>query len=339
MGRKLLGILINHWGFIVSAIVVIGLMFIRFQKGEVQQDNYLQYAATLSDRLTGLSDFDARLFPGLPLLIFLVRIVIGNYVTAGYLVVFSAFFGSYALLYKLTGSKYSYLPLIFPPALLDEASIISTDLVAIFLILLCIYFFKRRLYKIMALISGLSVWVRPLGAIFFIGILFYLFWKKKLSAILPSLAYFIIPIFLLGLYNIFIFGLIGILHPYQVYSQAGHIVLGFVQLVKDIYRTLQWGQYRIFISGISYLALFLSILVYTLRNFLKNKEKEEVVIFFIIWAISAFLLLLGFTPYLENFGRYLTPLFPLIWILLYKKLENPLLAYLLLLVSIGVVLY
>lgn len=338
MGRKLLSILATHWGFIVSVIVVIGPMFIRFQKGEIQQDDYLQYAAALPDRLKGLSDFDTRLFPGLPFLILFAKNFAGSYVTAGYLVVFSAFFASYLLLYKLTGSKYSFFPLIFPPAMLNQASIISTDLLAIFFILLGIYLFKKQLYKWMVLIFGLSVWIRPLGAISFAGILFYLFWKKKLSLIFPYLTYFIVPIFLLGAYNIFVFGPTGILHPYVVYSQAGHIVLGFVQLAKDIPRAFQWNQYRIFISGISYLALFLLILIYTIRHFLNNKE-ENAVIFFIIWTISVFLLFLGFTPYLENFGRYLSPLFPLIWIFLYKKFENPLLTYLLLLLSIGVVLY
>ncbi len=339
MGRKLLNILTNHWGFIVSCIVVVGLMFIRFHKGEIQQDNYLQYAAALSDRLKGLSDFDTRLFPGLPILIFFAKHLAGGYITAGYLVVFSAFLGCYVFLYRLTGSKYSFLPLVFPPAMLNQASVISTDLLAIFLILLGFYLFKKQLYRLMVFIFGLSVWIRPLGAISFAGMLFYFFWKKRLSFVFPYLIYFIIPILLLGLYNIFVFGPAGIFHPYVIYSQAGRIVLGFVQLANDIPRAFLWGQYRIFISGISYLALFLLILIYTTRRFLKNNEEGSAVVFFIIWVISAFILLLGFTPYLENFGRYLTPLFPLIWILLYKKLENPLLAYLLLLLSLGVVLY
>lgn len=338
MGRKLLSILTIHWGFIVSAIVVIGLMFIRFQKGEIQQDNYLQYAATLPDRLKGLSDVDARLFPGLPLIILLVKHITNSYVVSGYLVVFSAFLGSYILLYKLTGSKYSFFPLIFPPAMLNQASIISTDLLAIFFILLCIYLFKKDRYKAVVLISGLSVWIRPLGAIAFAGMLFYVLWKKRLSSIFPYLIYFIIPIFLLGLYNFFAFGLAGIFHPYIIYSQAGRIVLGFVQLAKDTPRAFAWGQYRIFISGIAYLALFLLILIYTIRHFFDNRE-ENAVVFFIIWTISAFLLLLGFTPYLENLGRYSAPLFPLTWIFLYKKLENPLLAYCLLLLSMTVVLF
>lgn len=339
MGRKLLKILITHWGFIVSLIVIFGLSYLRFQRGEIQQDNYLGYAAAIKDRLSQLADVDRRLFPGLPLVILLGKYFLGSYAASGYLAVFSAFFGSYFILYKLTGSKYSFLPLVFPPALLNQASIIATDFPVLFLILLGFYLFKKEKYGLAFFIFGLSVWIRAVGTFAFLGILIFLVWQKKLAIIKHYLAFFIIPVFLLGLYNLYLFGFFGFLHPYLIYYQGGKVTLGFLQLFWDIPRAFRWGWYRIFISGTAYVVLFLTLLGYTIQDFLKSRYKENSTIYFMIWTIAFFLLILGFTPYLENFGRYLVPLFPLAWILEYKRLENPFLAYPLLLLAIGVVLF
>ena len=111
----------GHKWFFISLILAIFLTIFRFNHGNIQQDNYVGYAKVLPNSLNSISFFDSRLFPGLPILIFLFGQITRNFYVSGYLITILSFAGSYYLLYKITGSKLSILSLVFPPILLNLA--------------------------------------------------------------------------------------------------------------------------------------------------------------------------------------------------------------------------
>jgi len=249
--------------------------------------------------------------------------------------VFSAFIGSYIILYKLTGSVYSFLPLIFPPVMLNQASLVATEIPVIFFILLSFYLFKKGRYSFALLVSAFGFWIRAVAIIPGLIFAIYLLIKNKERSLIyfPFLSFLLI---LLALFNSHFFGATGIFHQFTVYKALGVNTLGITQIFADFPRAFRWGWYRILISGLFYFSLSVLIFVASVRKFWNEKLFNKTVLFTIL-ASLAFIYSVNSVPFLENLGRYLAPVIPLFWLIFYKKFENKWL-YLLLPVSLAVVL-
>lgn len=308
-------------------VLSVFLMFFRFSHGIIQQDNYTGYAQALPDSVSKISFFESRLFPGLPILIYLATFLVQNYYLAGYLITSLSFIGSYFLLYKLTNSKLSILPLVFPPVLLNIASLIDTEFPFIFLILLGYFLIKKEKFAWAFMAIGLSVWFRLAGVAVMAGVFMYFLIEKRLRKFVTYLPYFLIPVAAFLIYNVYFF---GPANPfYQVFTykalHPARISLGVIQLAEDLLRAFRWGWYRILISGLAYMLLFAVLWVKSI--------KIRSLPFWIITGIYFFTLTVNLVPFLENLGRYLAPTVPLFWIIFHSRVKSNKWVYFLLPVS------
>ena len=331
--RKLFDLLIEHKWFVISLILAVLLTLFRFNNGVVQQDNYVGYARAFPTSISKISFYDSRLFPGLPILIYLITFFVRNFYLAGYLITFLSFIGSYFLLYKITNSKLSILPLIFPPILLNLASLIDTEFPFIFLTLLGCLFIKKKRLAWAFVILGLSVWFRLAGVAVMAGVFIYFLIEKKLKKFIIYLPYFLIPVVALLIYNVHFFGAANPFYQLATYEalHPSRISIGVVQLGQDLIRAYRWGWFRILFSGLSYIII---LAVLWLKS-VKTRSLE----FWIITGIFIFTLVVNLVPFLENLGRYLAPTIPLFWLILYKKFDSKIWVYVLLPISLLVVLF
>lgn len=306
----------RHKWFIICLFIAVLLAILRFNNGIIQQDNYIDYAKLLPSGVTNISFYDSRLMPGLPILIYLLHFITGNYYVAGYLITLASFVGCYLMLYKLTRSNLSFLPLIFPPILLNLASLIDTEFPFIFLILLSYFLLKKRNYSWAFLLIGVSIWFRLAGVAVLAGVFIYMFFEKKTGKFFLNLPYFLIPVVVLCLYNMQLFGPKNPFYQLFAYEalHPGRISFGIVQLGQDLIRAFRWGWYRILVSGLFY--VFVYFYLY-LKSF-KTKSLE----FWIITGVYLFTLVVNLVPFLENIGRYLAPTIPFFWLMFYSKLTK-----------------
>lgn len=289
----------KHKWFIIVLFFSVFMAFSRFHKGEIQQDNYVGYAGFLPLDVSNISFYDSRLLPRLPILIYLLHFVTGNYYVAGYLLTLVSVAGCYYLLYKLTKTTLSFLPLVFPPIMLNLASLIDTEFPFIFLTLLALFLFKKQSYKWAFLLVGVSIWFRLSGLAILSGIFIFMLAQKQLKRFLVNLPYFLIPVSLLCLYNVYYFGSQNPLYQIFAYEalHPSRISFGIIQLLTDIVRAARWHWYRILISGIFYTAFY--FWVYW------KSAKSRGLEFWILTAFYIFTLGINLVPFLENLGRYL----------------------------------
>jgi hypothetical protein len=324
--------MLKHKWLVISLILAVFLMFFRFSHGTVQQDNYVGYARTLPLSVNTISFFDSRLFPGLPILIYVFGVLTRNLYVAGYLITLFAFTGSYYLLYKITGSRLSVLPLVFPPILLNLASLIDTEFPFIFLTLLGYYLIKHKKYSWAFCIFGLSIWFRLAGAALLAGIFIYFLVSKKLMKFFIYLPYFLIPVILLLVYNAHFFGSGNMFYQLSTYEalHPGRISIGIIQLGSDLIRAARWHWYRILASGLCYIILFTVLWIKSIN--IKSLE------FWLITGLYLFTLIINLVPFLENLGRYLAPSIPFFWVVFYSNFKTSKLLYLALPLSVAVVM-
>lgn len=322
----------KHKWLIRSLILAVFLAFFRFGHGAVQQDNYVGYSQALPGSINNISFFDSRLLPGLPILIYLTTFFVRNFHLAGYLITFLSFAGSYFLLYKITNSKLSILPLVFPPILLNLASLIDTEFPFIFLVLLGYLLIKREKLAWAFVVIGLSVWFRLAALAVIFGIFIYFLIEKDLKRFITYLPYFLIPVAILMIYNVHFFGPKNLFYQLFTYEalHPSRMSIGAVQLGADLIRAFRWGWYRILLSGLAYVVLFTVL-------WLKS-VKIKGLPFWMITGIYVFTLTVNLVPFLENLGRYLAPTIPLFWLIYYKKLKDERLLHFLLPLSFLAVL-
>lgn len=309
-------------------------MIFRFHQGIIQQDNYLGYANSLVNGLKDISYFDSRLFPGLPLIIYLLNLIFGNTLLCGYLAVFSAFIGSYIILYKLTGSTNSFIPLIFPPVMLSQASLIATEFPVIFIMLLSLYFFKKGKFALAVLFSAFGFWIRAIAVIPGIVIFVWLLYKNGKNA-MKYLPYLLLPFVLLAVFNLHFFGSGNLFQQFMAYRQLGVGTLGITQILSDIPRAWRWEWYRIFASGIFYFSLSIFMFAATLKRKISIFDK---ILSATLLASLLFIFSLNSVPFLENLGRYLAPTIPLFWLMFHDKFKSEKWLYFLLPISLAVTL-
>lgn len=311
----------RHKWFIICLFIAVLLAILRFNNGIIQQDNYIDYAKLLPSGVTNISFYDSRLMPGLPILIYLLHFITGNYYVAGYLITLASFVGCYLMLYKLTRSNLSFLPLIFPPILLNLASLIDTEFPFIFLILLSYFLLKKRNYRWAFLLIGFSIWFRLAGFAILGGVFVYMVLKKEAGKFFLNLPYFLLPVVLLCVYNIHYFGVENPFYQLFTYESLhpGRISFGIIQLAQDLVRAFRWGWYRILVSGFFYIFIYFYLYIKAFKA--KNLE------FWLITFLYIFTLTVNLVPFLENLGRYLAPTIPLFWLMFYPKLRNSKILY------------
>ncbi len=316
----------------ITLVLAVFLAFFRFNHGVVQQDNYIGYAQSLPSSVNKISFFDSRLFPGLPILISLTASVVRNYYLAGYLITLLSFAGSYFLLYKITNTGLSILPLIFPPILFNLASIIDTEFPFIFLIILGYFFIKKEKFAWAFLAFGLSVWFRLAGIAVVFGIFIYFLIMKDLKRFITYIPYFLVPVVILLIYNVHFFGANNPFYQLTTYESLHprRISIGVVQLGEDLVRAYRWGWYRILLSGLAYVLLFAVLWLKSIK--IRSIE------FWMITGIYVFTLTVNLVPFLENLGRYLCPTIPIFWTMFYSKFKSSKILYLMLPLSVFVVL-
>jgi hypothetical protein len=322
---------VHRW-FFISLILAVFLAFYRFGQGVIQQDNYVLYAEHLPLSVNNISFFDSRLLPGLPILIYLFGVVTRNLYLAGYVITLLSFAGSYFLLYKITRSRLNILPLVFPPILLNLATLIDTEFPFIFLAILGYWLVKKKNFALAFLIFGISVWFRIAGVALIFGLFVYFVLQKKLRDFFVYLPYFLAPIVALMVYNTYFFGSSNMFYQLSTYEalHPGRISFGIIQLGEDLVRAARWHWYRIFVSGLFYVVFFAVAWAKSI-----NVRSLE---FWLITGIYLFTLIINLVPFLENLGRYLAPTIPFFWAILYPKFKDDRLLYLLLPVSALVVL-
>lgn len=338
--NKFFDLISGHFGFVVSLIVIVILIYLRFQNNIIQQDNYLGYARSFDQKLTNLSFFDSRLYPGFPISIFLLTRITSNYYLSGYILVITSFIGSYTLLNKITKSGSNILFLIFPPIMLDVATIIANEYITVFLILLTVYLIYKKKYSFASFISGLTYWFRASGSLVFPAFLITLLLYSRKNIKLKYVLYFAAPIVLFMIYNNHFFGTFSPFYQLAVYktvSPFGNEV-GFVQVIKDVIRTQKWGQADIFLSGLFYIFFYFYFIVQALMKLKRKPNFNNTLLTSSIIFMSIFIFSFSFVPFLENFARYLVPIIPLFWILTYKRLEKKVYFYSALAISLLVVI-
>jgi len=328
-------------GLFISLIVIFLLILYRFQNGIIQQDNYVGYAKSLENGLKDLSYFDSRLFPGLPILIYIFEKITFNYYAAGYLVVLFSFIGAYVLLNRITNSKANILPLIFPPIMLGIATLIASEYLTIFLILLTSYLFLNRRYSLAAFTSGINILFRPAGSLLFIAMIVALYFHSRKDLKIKYFIYFSMPISFLMLYNKIFFNSLSPFYQLITYKNVSPYgnAIGFIGVLNDLVRAYKWHQYDILISGMFYLTFFSCYLQVVLEKYKKQKDMNTLFLILSILLFSFFVLSYSFMPYLENFARYLAPTIPLFWILENKSISKNVYIYIGLVLSLLVVVH
>ena len=262
--RKLFDLLIKHKWFVVSLILAVLLVFYRFNQGSIQQDSYITYAEGFPNELEKFPAY----FPGLPLAIRILMSFFRSPYVSGYFIALASLCGLYFLLYKMTGSKMSILPLIFPPIILNLATIIGTDMPFIFIVVLAIYLIKKKYLPFAFFVIGISVWFRLAGVAVIFGVFMYYLTTKKLREFFINLPYFLIPIVGLMAYNFFLLGPRNTFLQVSTYQAIGNPNINFVlpQLGMDIVRAFRWRWFRVLGSGVFYIIFYGSILIFSFRK-------------------------------------------------------------------------
>jgi hypothetical protein len=321
-------------------LIVIGF---RARTGVVQQDNYLDYAQWLSTSgATPLSEADKRLMPGLvwllvlihPIITFMVSHPTIAWVVTGYLITLVAVLGSAYVMWRLTGRAKSWLGLIFPPVMLAAGTIVGTEMPTVLLLLLTVWFTTRKQWWLAASMIAFGIWIRLIMVIVGVVAVLWLFWQRNWTAAFTTAIMITLSVVALLIWNLFLFG-----DPWiqvTTYVEFGRATIGFWQLFLDIPRALDWGWWRQVVSGLVYLGLLIIMLIMALRIQTHHFELAPLMKWLIV-AMVSFVFVLGPTPFLEEFPRFLVPVWPLLWLMVMPRVNGKWL-FLLPLVAVLVVL-
>lgn len=309
---------------LIVAVVVTFLGYARFAKGIIEQDNYLEYAGAFSKgRIEDIGLADTRLMPGLPILIAVGRYIFGDVLLAGYMILLISFVLSGGLMNRLTKSNYGWLALVFPPIVLDQMSLISTESVLVLALLIVYGLVKRKNYVGAALVASLSVWLRLIGVGVWLAVVVLMVTEKKWKQLALGLTSLLASWLSLVGFNKWMFGDASLfLYQIEMYRKIGRSSLALHQLYEDIFRAIDWGWYAQVWSGVSYLLLLMVAagMVWKYKNKLwvgaGNKFLMLSVGFMMVFVFS-----IGPTPFLEEFPRFLVPVFVYLWLLVWDKLK------------------
>ncbi|OGG19098.1 hypothetical protein A3D78_04445 [Candidatus Gottesmanbacteria bacterium RIFCSPHIGHO2_02_FULL_39_14] len=297
--------------YLLLTILLHGCLFFYkyYQTANIQQDNYVGYAKAFKTEsfISNISEDDSRLFPGLPLLIYIFNFLTGSENTAGLFLSFLSLLTIFLFSVHFTKNTfYAFWITVFPPIIFEQTSKISTEAITIALFIISYYLIINKKYRFSALLLGFASIVRLISISMFIGLLILLFRRKKyILLVQSSVFYMLFPLFML-VFNFFHWGWGGIFRQITMNQIVGRGTLTPVQLINDILRTISWKQPQILISGMVNIILFFSVFYSCIRyknDFLNSGDQLLVK----VWAILSLILVfsIGPTPFLEEASRYL----------------------------------
>lgn len=301
---------VNKWYELILAVLFLILLGTSWQAGKLEQDDYLGYAYKLSQgEIELISVPESRLFPALP--VFLSwGLVVGLNKVGVVLIWVGVIYGMTMMLAKRVwdqGDGWIYI--WFPPIVIKQLSLISTEGLLIVVMLGIYWAWKEKRFGVLGWLLGLAWWVRAIGIAFVVATGLVLVLRKmwdQLAQVLVGLG------FMLGFwwgYNWLVLGTSDPFWQLRVYQDVGRSSLALVQLVADMVRAFDWGWQRHVYASMGYVAVLGWWLKLVWDNRGERKEDEEM---FLVWAV---VLMLGFvfswgpTPFLEEFPRFLVPVF------------------------------
>lgn len=296
---------------LIGRLLLVGI-HLREPNFSFQQDNYVDYAVALKKGILGTWQFpqdDTRLFPGYPIFIFLLVPILKSEITAGLAISLAASILAIYLFWLLTkNSIATAIFAFFPPVWVMQGTKVATEPITAFLLLAAIILYQQRLFLLAGLVLGLAADIRLISLCLLAALLIQAYLKNKREAILPLLSGFIPAFSLLFLFNYFIFGAAGIFQQFIIYPPAGRAAFGGIQIIQDVFRTLDWGQYRILLSGLFY--LFMNLLaLFQLYKYRKTSPLFQIFFYWMFFSLL-FIFTFGPTPLLEEFRRFAVPFTP-----------------------------
>lgn len=277
------------------------------------QENYDLYITGLKDGVIDDPDFsvyETRMFPGYVLFLLPFTFIINNIIQIGIFLNVIIFIISFYLIWKLFRNVFiNFLFSFFPPIWIAQSTKASSEPLTVMLLLTSLLFFVNKYYFLTGLIIGIAFNVRIISACLFIAIFIVLIFERKINESLKLLLGFIITASLLITYNYLIFGNNNLLIQFTNLDQNyGVVTIGFIQIFKDILRTIDWGQYKILFSGIFYLILNVGSILILFK--FRNTSLIAKICFY--WALFSLIFVFLLSPFtlIENFGRYALPIIP-----------------------------
>ena len=271
----------------------------------IQQDNYTGYVSAMAHNTLASSlfpDYGRRLFPGLPILMYLGSLGTKQTLVAGIFISIVSSAGVAFLLWKLIKSPLpALLSIVLPPVWVSQGGKVATEPVFAALALFAVFLFLKKKYLLTGILIGLTVTIRPIGIVLLLSFAPFLF-KQPKKYLLHFLVGFSLPILLFFIFNYTFFGSKEIFEQFIHGNRYGGFRLGFIQIAQDFYRTIAWKQYRIFSSGLFY------VCTYLLALFMLYKKRNQSFLtkFSFLWMALSLLFILSPSPFtlLDNFGRY-----------------------------------
>ncbi len=286
----------------------------------IQQDNYADFAAAWrkGTLTTGeLSYFDTRLFPGYPALILVVsELLFLSPISAGVTISFISSMVAIFCFWRWTRQRLATVIFaFFPPVWLHLSTKVATEPLTISLLLITLLLTRHQKYFLAGLVLGYCCLVRNIAVFLALALIWEILTgdssitTKKRFLFLFSIGGVLSVLSLLG-FNYLVWGPTHWAYQFMVYNQELDTALGIVMLFQNIYRTLDWGQYRILISGLFYVGLN----AVGMWGLFKNRADKSVFGISFYWAALslAFLLLLSMQTFLEDFSRYAVVFWPAI---------------------------
>lgn len=167
--------------------------------------------------------------------------------------------------------------------------------------------------------ASLAIIVRPISICIYSGLLIFLLKEKKFRIFVESST--ILVLFIAD----FIFSNLLIwkdpFYQFKVTGEMARVVFVIPQILKDIPRAFELGEFRILISGLIYIlfSVYLLFLILKKKNDFLVKNDN---IFIKAWSVFTFIFIysIGPTPFLEEARRYLVAFFPLALLVNYKNI-------------------
>ncbi|MDE2588707.1 MAG: hypothetical protein KGL95_03460, partial [Patescibacteria group bacterium] len=294
----------NSFAIIIAIIIVLLWVIHTPHHQYLEQDNYWEYGQALL-RNRPFIPTDTRLFPATGILFALISIIIHDKFIAGMSVSIVFFITSYILIKKLNPKVLPVFILCFPPIVFKSFSLISSESFMIVLLLSSFLLWENNKKNWSYAVLGLLLWVRLIAVAIIAVRLFFDVQEKNFPQFLKGLCIIGISGLLFIFYNQLIFHKPFI--QFITYPQAGHASIALIQFVEDLFRSFAWGQYRIFLSGLAYFLLTILYFILVWRK--RNKNNFNRFAFLSAVTMTIFTFTIGPTPFLEEYARFLVPVF------------------------------
>jgi hypothetical protein len=305
--RALIALLLG--AFLVR--IVLALVNLTNPEFAIQQDNYADYAAALRTGSLTSETFlqaDTRLFPGYPILIMSISFFTQSPLVAGLLISLGASLAAIFLLWYLTkNAVVTLLFSFFPPIWVMQATKVATEPITVFLLLLGLLQFLRGRILFAGILIGLTATVRFIAVALLVACIVSLVLNRRFSDAIKCTGAFLCTFSLLFVFNVLTYGVDHVFIQFVQNPKLGNATIGIVQIGKDIFRTIDWGQYRILFSGVGYIVLNLFALAYLYR---KRHVPLFQLLFLWLFFSLVFIFSLGPIPLLEEFSRFSVPMTP-----------------------------